>query len=1517
MRKLLALLTLSASWLLAQTMVLTPSYISTLKARVNNVNPVPVEWTNLRSTCDWVVQYTATTPDRLPPVYASMEGTSDGGGNGNNAYMRLGTDGNYYESGGVDWAYSASLCYLTLRDGDVRPYGWSYTWNGISLTPQQYGILAGMQAIKLLNKVTPPMVHMTPASPPAGWHGITWRQVDGEINYRMDRTNSAIGITGSVDVTVANQITSAQTNSGTNTLYFSSTTTAAYGYPVFTVGDYAVGPNIPAGTTILTVTPNTSIKLSANVTGNISAGTLIADLVASDNCSPSTGTSQVFVGSGMGAPNNPAAHAPVVFTNIMGPLGTIMNGNTYYVDPLNKTSMPPFNSNNYGFYLDTDGGGASPLCVAVNQGVNYRGQNVGSGENYNHQPQEDNEYSPRNFLPSMSMLYDWLHPLLNQSVASALNTLAALEPTAVKSTFTAGGTAWNASSNPWTAGSANTPGNYPQAIPTSFSTLQAQVLDSMDCWTRDLLWGYYSNNDVGSFATTMNNYHQGIYAGLGMAGIAAYNDDARGQAWYDYWRNHMHLLVDQPYSARWMGANGSPMDSYNYAPLAVTNIALAMIANSTAMGDNLITNASQPFTWIEGVEYYKHNLDPGGLSMLSRGYIFAPAAIPPCVNCASTQELIAVQAAADLGNHPLKNKFRSFVQNQINLYGEGAGWLPFLLWDPSATQTPWTDEPLVLGNLANPAGGYGHAYMRSDWTTTAVYGSFYARPADFDYGNGKDPYDYAGSLIVQRGSNALSVEAQGECARNFPVTQAGAGAAIAASAGACMAAADGNKGYHGYGNWTAGFYKIKSTAGNPSTTTTVGSVTLTTNGATAAGSAVLNFASASGVTTGMIAVGTNIPANAFVLAVTSTTVTIDQNVTGSGVASSASVVFATFGSYPSGSADGDVPGIGLFGNGTYGQPGQEDAAPVSATVGTTWTNSPSYTVSGATLTVSPTIPTSFSWGNGTTVLFTWATGATPPTYYLSGSSGATESVIRGDPYVIVNWNAGGTFGVIKAPTYIGHGASYPTTGTALVFATSGTGTQYVQGTPGVLTPKGHPARIDLLESTANYAYARGVGLEADYSGVPNTTIGSRVLTSQREVLYLLPKLFLVYDRTQQTHQNQQQVSFTSLIDSDGTNPVTLVTAGHTFHSGMQVKLTSVSGTGCSGLNNQTYTITALDGTHLSLNGQTTALGATTCTGTATGNKWGQQLISWTTGAVPTEVTTAGQITAGMRQWHVKAPAVSISSIGNTAPVRVVTATPHLLNTGMSTVIAGQSGGCSSLNGAWWVTAIDLYTFTLNGSTACGAVGAVGTSQKFNGAITTILPKTPPAVLQDPMLTVGQTGGSGMIYRLEIHDPRSCTSNSSWCLPSGADTADSQNWLTALDASVSAADTAILTLLTSTNADMVQVGTGTVAGFQNARVGAGNCANSTCTAPAPVLPMSYSFTQGTGAVSHYLAGVTPGATYYVNASTPGSVTISSTGSTGATVASVNGVLNFATQNGVGTAVTTISGPVQIRGSGSIQ
>ena len=102
MRKTLAILLLSASGVLAQTMILTPSYITTLKARAAANTP---EWQVLRAQCDWLVQYTAGTPDHLPPVYASTEYASDGRGNGNNGYILIGTLADY-EGSTASWRAS-------------------------------------------------------------------------------------------------------------------------------------------------------------------------------------------------------------------------------------------------------------------------------------------------------------------------------------------------------------------------------------------------------------------------------------------------------------------------------------------------------------------------------------------------------------------------------------------------------------------------------------------------------------------------------------------------------------------------------------------------------------------------------------------------------------------------------------------------------------------------------------------------------------------------------------------------------------------------------------------------------------------------------------------------------------------------------------------------------------------------------------------------------------------------------------------------------------------------------------------------------------------------------------------------------------------------------------------------------------------------------------------------------------------------------------------------------------------
>ena len=813
--------------------------------------------------------------------------------------------------------------------------------------------------------------------------------------------------------------------------------------------------------------------------------------------------------------------------------------------------------------------------------------------------------------------------------------------------------------------------------------------------------------------------------------------------------------------------------------------------------------------------------------------------------------------------------------------------------------------------MANPAGGYGHVYMRSDWTNSAAYLSFRAGPVVFDEGNGHDEYDNAGSIMLQRGTNTLLVHPAAECIRNFPASSAGAGAAMLANAANCASQNNGTD----YA-WGGGIYSLPLTVGNPSTTTSVDSVSLTTNAATASG-AVLHFNSTTGVAPGMVTLGTNIPTGsspeyamygggAFVLAVTSTTVTIDQNVTGAGVANGATVIFAWAG------ATWQSNRWAQFSNSTYVAPGTA-AAPVSTGPDTPYTPGLPYSVTPGSATITLTGGQTLS--NGEIVQFGWATGATAPTYYLSGSSGPTASLVRGVQYAVINWNTGaGTFGIVAAPQY---GTGIPTTGTALVIASAGSGTQWL--TAGTPFASAHPARIDLLENTSNYAYARGVGLEALYSDSYSSFAEpayTSVLGYQREVLYLRPKVFLVYDRTRNPHYNQQSITVTSLVDADGNgNPVRVVTAGHAFHSGMKVKLTNFAN---STVNNNTYTITVLDGNQFALNGVTSSIGTPLTGGTATGNVWGHQVIPWHTGPKPVEVTTSGQATAGMRQWYVEMPTVNIASIGNTTPVTVTTSAPHYLNTNFSVNIAGATGACASLNGNWMVTvpntgtATDLTTMTLNGSTAVGACGAAGTMQKFNGAITTIKPATPPAILRDLMYGVGQIAGSGIVYELQVHDNRDCTTNPNWCLASGAATEDSQNWLTALDASLSASDTAALTPLTATNADVVQVGATTVAGFQNAQIAAGNCVNNTCTPPAPILPITYSFAQGAGAVNHYLAGLVPSTTYYVNTSTAGAVTISSTGSSGATVASANGVLSFATQGGTATLGTTISGPFQISG-----
>ena len=143
--------------------------------------------TALPLTCDWGVQYTAGTPDHLPPVYGYREpntayGTPAG-------YVRTGTDGAYYQGGeAAAELLNLSVCYLTLKDGDVDVVG------STPGTSDELALAANYaaQAIKLLNKFTLPYAKITPSAPPAIWEGFDW-----EPAYYVDKSSDAVGCTGS------------------------------------------------------------------------------------------------------------------------------------------------------------------------------------------------------------------------------------------------------------------------------------------------------------------------------------------------------------------------------------------------------------------------------------------------------------------------------------------------------------------------------------------------------------------------------------------------------------------------------------------------------------------------------------------------------------------------------------------------------------------------------------------------------------------------------------------------------------------------------------------------------------------------------------------------------------------------------------------------------------------------------------------------------------------------------------------------------------------------------------------------------------------------------------------------------------------------------------------------------------------------------------------------------------------------------------------------------------------------
>ena len=140
---------------------------------------------------------------------------------------------------------------------------------------------------------------------------------------------------------------------------------------------------------------------------------------------------------------------------------------------------------------------------------------------------------------------------------------------------------------------------------------------------------------------------------------------------------------------------------------------------------------------------------------------------------------------------------------------------------------------------------------------------------------------YTGSAPVNCGT-AASGTLLASLAMSNPIGSASAGVLTMSAITQASAAATGTAGYWRICTSSAGTTCIAQ--GNVYPTTT-----LSTNASTTSGN-ILNFASTTGLAAGQTVAGTNIPAGAYILDLTSTAVTMNVNVTGT-VASAASITF--------------------------------------------------------------------------------------------------------------------------------------------------------------------------------------------------------------------------------------------------------------------------------------------------------------------------------------------------------------------------------------------------------------------------------------------------------------------------------------------------------------------------------------------------------------------------------------------------------------------------------------------------
>jgi len=292
------------------------------------------------------------------------------------------------------------------------------------------------------------------------------------------------------------------------------------------------------------------------------------------------------------------------------------------------------------------------------------------------------------------------------------------------------------------------------------SSLKSQLYGQLNNWL-----SFFDASGFGH-GHPHGNYFAGYYATKAYAGIATEGDNASAAAQWNDFLGRLHrggpgALVAETASHTGVQlyynsflAGGGWSEGWGYGPVATVNMMLPSLAARTAKGIDLIQDPNMPFSY--PLDTGMHLIQftwPSRRYMDDRDTLHTNGNDPTQSFPAQPSPTLFTTTAGLLGrwSSALAPQYHAFAREIRGQVGLPAPWTDFLFWDDAASEAPYTSLPRSF--LAR---GINAAAMRSDWGTSAVWGSLRATAyVDYDYA-GEQDFD-AGALAIVRGGTPFLV----------------------------------------------------------------------------------------------------------------------------------------------------------------------------------------------------------------------------------------------------------------------------------------------------------------------------------------------------------------------------------------------------------------------------------------------------------------------------------------------------------------------------------------------------------------------------------------------------------------------------------------------------------------------------------------------------------------------------------------------------------------------------------------